>query len=128
MIVNPCNAALRNDQTMIDRGLTSVTYTDDTCKDDATIEAEISSLQVWSKLMLQNYNDPHQVKQQDGVQRETYFSARSKQGLYSHETNNYVLSLSRNSIFYNNRAWQNFPIVSWFYNPEEEDLVTFEVH
>lgn len=77
-------------------------------------------------MMVQNFNDPLEVSQKDGVKNEVYFTSRQKNGLYPHQAMSSYTTLARNSIHYNNKAWQNFPIVSWFYDPEEEDMFAYE--
>ena len=61
MLMQACNVAKEMDKTMEDRGLTNVSYTDKECQDYDTINNNIASFQVWSKMMASNFNDPLEV-------------------------------------------------------------------
>ena len=65
-------------------------------------------------MMASNFNDPLEVDQ-NGQLQDIYFTQRQKTGMHPKSAESHILPLAKNSINYNDHAWQNFPIIDWFY-------------
>ena len=115
MEVTSCNIALKHDQTMLDRGLSNVTYTNEECYKSALIQNKlVDKVIAWTKIMTQDPSNPVQLLTRNSNQK-TYFSNRQKVGLMSDRIFLISNPLSENKVYYNSHWLQQMPVTKWFY-------------
>ena len=85
MMINSCSLAKQHDLVMSDAGIQNVTYTDEECADQATIDANIGKVTLFAKIMTQSEADPYQLSLGYPLMQ-PYFTNRHTLGLLSTTT------------------------------------------